>query len=563
MPVYNSTGSQRTVGIGALEIRSGSQLLVNPNAQFVTFTGTAVTAVEKSGDGVNLTLTAGAGGGGVQFTEGSPSPRIRTTASLHVGTGTNFAETYGTNVFFAVSGSIGNVSTYSPTLSKVALFHDAVFSGSIGFVSNSNGSPTPGVYWRASAVPGNDASLFTILGLDSEPELWMVNFKGDIIIGAEGTSKAVIVYGGPLEVELGNDGGFSVDTIGTRPQSKGANTHFYVSGTHITSSAGYVAVFGGATHFSSSIIVKNVLAPSASYVDFFHSNPQAADISSTRMYGTARANRSLISIVGPGAQDTPLQPALFGNAITYFGPFGNLSTSSWGCSYIGTGVISHTTMSTAILNLAYSGAAAPVRKVRYVSANVLGNGAGVRTQDPFAWRGQIAGEGGWFMHARFTIPFNVPSRAFIGLMSNTGGMVGWREDISGTVNTSNNAHFIGIGWDRLDPLTGCWRVMRKDATNYISEQIPNMLRRETTGSLIDFICFCAPGNTGVNVQVKELKYTGSNNGLALNLSRINTFYSMSIPATTTPVYPQAGVFNHTGAHGLVIDINRIYTETDL
>lgn len=77
-------------------------------------------------------LTVG-GSTGVQWTEGSPSPRIATTASVYIGSGSFFAEDFGTDISFYVSGSTSALGYINATNSDFAVFGgDVVISG--GFV---------------------------------------------------------------------------------------------------------------------------------------------------------------------------------------------------------------------------------------------------------------------------------------------------------------------------------------------------------------------------------------------------------------------------------------------
>ena len=71
---------------------SGSVLTAGPN-------------ITINQNGSLLEITASASGGNQQFVEGSPSPRLRTTASLAIGAGSQFAEDIQSDISFYVSGS--------------------------------------------------------------------------------------------------------------------------------------------------------------------------------------------------------------------------------------------------------------------------------------------------------------------------------------------------------------------------------------------------------------------------------------------------------------------------
>ena len=82
----------------------------------------------------NMTIDGSGGGGGssVQWVEGSPAPRLRTTASVAIGSGSNFAENIGTDVFFFVSGTANQYGLNGVTDSKFSVFGgDTIISGNI------------------------------------------------------------------------------------------------------------------------------------------------------------------------------------------------------------------------------------------------------------------------------------------------------------------------------------------------------------------------------------------------------------------------------------------------
>jgi len=80
---------------------------------------------------VSGNMTIG-GTGSQQWIEGSPSPRLRTTASIYIGSGSYFAEDFGTDISFYVSGSKYALGYINATNSDFAVFGgDVVISGGL------------------------------------------------------------------------------------------------------------------------------------------------------------------------------------------------------------------------------------------------------------------------------------------------------------------------------------------------------------------------------------------------------------------------------------------------
>ena len=425
MTIYDGNG--RIVDKNATIQIKQTGSLAHPSASFVDFQGTAVSGLTVTNRGVTVNLTAGGGNGSPQWVEGSPSPKLRTTASVAIGGTSTFAE---------------NV---------------------------------------------------------------------------------------------------------------GADVNFYVSGTLTTgSSTDSVNMFNGNLVVSGNLFLLNATSPSQSFIEFSNVDGQPQDPSDNRLrlYGVQKASRSLLEFVGPNSQNTIIQPALFGNFIAYAGPNTTTTITSWGTNFTTSGTLAHNN----IILSPVSGLMGSTVATRFTPAAAIGNGAGVRTTAAKFWRGNYSGSGGWFVHIRSTCFINAPTRCFIGLQAGvSNGFLGHQTDISASSN------FIGIGWDRNDPLTGSWRVMRKDASNYTTEEIPNMNRPGTTGSWIDFICFAKTNATGVNVHVRE--HISTSVGV-VSLDRWQGFYTTNIPTNTSLLLVQGGIFTQTGSAAGNWFLNRLYMESD-
>lgn len=134
----NWDGNAAIVGTGSIHVSTSStgQIIISSSAE--------------SGGG-------GGGGGSVQWNEGSPSPRLNTTASVAIagGLGTSYdAQDAGTNVVFFVSGSNAAVPAEFITGSDRALLPNTVVSGNIELsyptTLTAGVSQTPSLIWRSS-----------------------------------------------------------------------------------------------------------------------------------------------------------------------------------------------------------------------------------------------------------------------------------------------------------------------------------------------------------------------------------------------------------------------------
>jgi len=338
-----------------------------------------------------------------------------------------------------------------------------------------------------------------------------------------------------------------------------ANINFYVSGTIVTGStnANSMSVFGGSVIMSGNLYIQS-LASSQSFIQLKVENgdPDTADVNSLRINAEMFASRAVLEIKGPyDKTGYALQPALFGPNIIYAGPNTTTTLLTWGANFTTSGTIS----TPVILAVPVSGILGTARSFRCTPIANVGLGSGARTTDPVCWRGNYSGSGGFFHHQRFGSSFQTPSRCFVGLNS-TNAFLGHVLDVSG----STNVDFIGIGYDRNDPLTGSWRIMRCGIANaqYLSVEIPGMLRHSTTGSLIDFYIYAAPFSTGVFVEVVEhISQTLGTSGVN-SIVRFEQFFTTSIPNPATFLRMQAGIFTQTGTLPSTLQISRMYLETN-
>ena len=119
-----------------------------------------------------------------QWIEGTPSPRLRTSASVAIGSGTSFAQNIGSNIFFYVSGNIG-------TNTDISVFGgDTYISGNLiqglqdNSISSSHNSLIIGSFGNNVTASNNSA----IIGAESGS---IVYSSGSVILGGINTYSTI------------------------------------------------------------------------------------------------------------------------------------------------------------------------------------------------------------------------------------------------------------------------------------------------------------------------------------------------------------------------------------
>ena len=129
-----ASNGQITIGVTGLAPSTASYLTITTDstltAERTIAIGTGLTASDAGANGaytisinpVALSITG-------TWVEGSPSPRLRTTASVAIGTGTSFAQDFGSNIFFYVSGS--KWMPNNSVLARYSVLNDTQISGNL------------------------------------------------------------------------------------------------------------------------------------------------------------------------------------------------------------------------------------------------------------------------------------------------------------------------------------------------------------------------------------------------------------------------------------------------
>lgn len=243
--IVHNSGSLRQSGSAVFYNGLSGSLTKLKDGTSYLIAGSNVTITTGSNGAVTIAST---GGGSTQWVESSTSPRLRTTASVAIGSGSVFAQDIGSNVAFYVSGTRGG-STHG---TKVAVLPNTVFSGTL-FMQQSSTSTEPSI------------RFFTSGGLD------VANIRMDtlalpntgVLVFGNDSANAYTLVGGGDKVVLTADQVYLAPTYDfTFGQVSGIGTDagVIVSGAVGGKAAGTaksVALFVGDTHTSGTFHMNN------------------------------------------------------------------------------------------------------------------------------------------------------------------------------------------------------------------------------------------------------------------------------------------------------------------
>lgn len=384
--------------------------------------------------------------------------------------------------------------------------------------------------------------------------------------GANGTNGVIQWVEGTPSPRLRTTASIAITSDTIFAEEKASDINFYVSGTITTgSSADNVSVFGGTAIISGNLILGS--PPEANPTNSFIEFKSTGDVlmpptNALRVYTRSRALRQTLEIVGPAGIDSPLQPAFFTNSIFLWSPSNsNLSGSVLGWVLTPSGTITHPT-TTAPGNQLNT-----IRRSRFAGAAAARTGAGIWTSHEVCFRPKHVGQGGWFFFARFGIPL-VPtgSRCFVGI-----GAVAPSTPSNTIVATdiSTSTDFIGVGWDRVDDVSGTWKIMYRDTVLTIGKtNANNVIGRSPlfcSGSVMDVTIFCPTKFNPLSasyVGVRLVEHVSGVNGVTKNVLADNVQINSPLPTEDTELRVHAVVHNGLGTSATQFDLNRLYLETD-
>jgi hypothetical protein len=268
------------------------------------------------------------------------------------------------------------------------------------------------------------------------------------------------------------------------------------------------------------------------------SDPTPPGAGSLLFYGKSVAGRSMPKFVGPSGLDTVLQPGLFGNGIQMLSPNTTTTFNTIGMpSPTAVGTVSHPTLSSGSLRV-------QTRRGIVTSAATANSASELRQTATSCWRGDTAGQGGFFMTTRFAMSTAVANqRTAVGLFSTTTA-------ISTSQSPSSLTSCIFVGNDSADTTM---QIMHNDASGTCTKiNLGANFPSNNTSAVYEVILFAAPNSSQVEYRVIR-QDTGS-----VATGTLTT----DLPPTTTFLAWHAYMNNGGTASAVVLEIMRYYLETD-
>lgn len=270
-------------------------------------------------------------------------------------------------------------------------------------------------------------------------------------------------------------------------------------------------------------------------------DPAAPSAGNLRIYAKDIAGKIMPKYVGPSGVDTPLQPHLGFNRVSWCTPAGGATLTTFisciGSTFTNVGTAANPTPTTT--NLLTS-----TRRATFSTGGTAGTVSSNRQSTLQVWRGNAAGLGGFFYTIRFgTDTLVAGNRAFAGLSD----VVAAPTNVDPTTNTTPGR--IGMA---INANTGNWKLI-----NNITGTAPTVLDLGATfpvntTSLYELILFSAPNGSSIGYRVTNLSTAATTSGSL----------TTNIPATTTFLAPMHWITNNATNSAAILDFGGWYLESD-
>lgn len=260
-----------------------------------------------------------------------------------------------------------------------------------------------------------------------------------------------------------------------------------------------------------------------------------------------KAQRTLLSQLGPSGLDTTLQPAFFANSIHTWRVQPGLTTAT----IYNFGAV--TTLGTASAQAASFAAGgsfyAGINKVRYTTTATTAGTAVLWRTTPFLGRTSTANIGGYYVVIRFGLGITTATnRVAVGLSPLTANQAGTVDPIGGMLN------FVGIGVNAAQTSFTAFCSSGASGTN--NTQVALGANFPVTTAATDFY------------ELRLFAPSGDVSQIGWSLERLNTgnftegVFTTTLPVSTNLVSPYVWHSNGTTAANAALDIQSVYVETD-
>ena len=266
-------------------------------------------------------------------------------------------------------------------------------------------------------------------------------------------------------------------------------------------------------------------------------DPAAPAAGNLRVYAKDIAGRVLPKFVGPSGVDFPVQDHLAFSQNSCLFPGGGTTLDAIGCTITNVGTISNPT-------IASTNFKTQVRRALNTSAGTAGALSSTRVTNLECWRGNVAGQGGFFMVARFSIDtLAAGMRAFVGLWDSVAAAT----NIDPTTDTTR----IKVGM-AINANTGNWNLIHN-----ASAAAPTVIALGAnfpvnTTDLYELTLYCSPNSSTRGYRVRNMSTGNETSGtLSTNLPAATVFLARVIWAT-----------NNATAAAVAWSLSRFYLGSD-
>lgn len=269
--------------------------------------------------------------------------------------------------------------------------------------------------------------------------------------------------------------------------------------------------------------------------------PSAPSAGNLIIYGKAVAGRQMLKQKGPSGLDTQLQESLYGNGIELILPSSSTAFTAIGtATFTAVGTVSHPALAAGSLR-------ASTRRAIVTSAATANSASELRVAATRAWRGDTAGQGGFFAIFRFGCSSAVSGqRVFVGLSSATTA-------ISTSQDPAALTNVIGIGNAAADANL---QILHNDGSGTCTKvdlgssfPVPS----SSNNALYELVLFAKANDTEIGWRVVRLDTGDVASG---------TITTSDIPTGGTFLAPHLYVNNNGVASAVILDFYRYYLSSD-
>lgn len=357
--------------------------------------------------------------------------------------------------------------------------------------------------------------------------------------GPQGPSGTGLFTGGTISNPTNFTGGLSANTFSATTISGGT---FFGNGSNLMgigggSPGGNVneIQYNGSGSFSGA---SNVEISGGNLQLVSTTDPSAPSAGNIIIYSKDIAGRQMPKWIGPAGIDTPMQSNIMFNNVSIIGPGGGAVPGVLGCTITNVGTVSHPNITTTNLK-------SQTRRFLNTSAATAGQLASTRITALECWRGNIAGQGGFFVVARFGLTtIQTGMRMYIGL---TDTATAAPANIDPTTSTVYGK--IGMA---INASTGNWNLVH-NITGTLPTVIPlgGSFPVDIT-SLYEMILFAKPNDVSITYRITNLS----------TLAQTSGTLSTNLPSSVTTLGRLCWATNNATAAAVAWDMSRFSIETD-